>query len=777
MDKLTPTSSPICKPYLITRQHVSPYLSPYYDSYVQPYVQAARPYYDLVDARVVTPATTFGKQSYATYAAPRLDRARDYGQQRWERAVKPQLTAAQAQVKKQYDAAVAPHVEKASAAAAPYYSASRQNVVQAYHARVVPAYAASQPHLERVYGRAQSVVVEHVYPYAHGAWHAAAAFLHRRLWPRLRILYGENVEPQLQRISERLGRYGDGRKLRAAADADVADTLSAVSGASPPPSDAPKSVLSDAQSTPSAKPLSPEEEARAHAEQIENDLSRWKEKFSRAAEKGSEDLNARMQRITDRQVDSKVLGVGDAHIIRLEETASAETTKLKEAINAAVQPLSLDASDADVRSAEAAVAAAVKTAGAAVKAEAQALRAWKLQLLNATAAAVADAAAATVHVLDSIRDLGLQEIGMRWAHTDGVTYRDWERYHELRRTLEEWPATIREKALAHPGLEAARTAAGEVDAKGMAVAEDAATELARLKRVGLWKVAARDASDDFATRATPAAVRLAARKAEALANVEAVQAAAASESAAAAMSAGSSAAAGSEPGAAESVSARAADAADGAQEVLHEQVVEPAAEEAADASDAASAAVYGSETPVADAAASSARSAASDATEKAQDVTTKVVEAASHAYESASKSGESVVGKGTPASESVASQASEAIESLSASASAASSKVFAGAMAQEVPQRVIVLDDQEEGTHEAMLQRFMDQAADVTKAVKDAMQPTPAQGTVESVTSAAADQYAKALAAASTALYGTEPPVAEKAASVASERYAQALTA
>jgi hypothetical protein len=40
----------------------------------------------------------------------------------------------------------------------------------------------------------------------------------RTAWPKVRVLYGENVEPQLVRIGERLGRYRDGKAIRDAVD-------------------------------------------------------------------------------------------------------------------------------------------------------------------------------------------------------------------------------------------------------------------------------------------------------------------------------------------------------------------------------------------------------------------------------------------------------------------------------------------------------------------------------------------------------------------------------
>jgi hypothetical protein len=50
-------------------------------------------------------------------------------------------------------------------------------------------------------------------PYTKWAWTTGSVFLDRTVWPKIRILYGENVEPQLVRIGERLGRYRNGQKL------------------------------------------------------------------------------------------------------------------------------------------------------------------------------------------------------------------------------------------------------------------------------------------------------------------------------------------------------------------------------------------------------------------------------------------------------------------------------------------------------------------------------------------------------------------------------------
>jgi hypothetical protein len=110
---------------------------------------------------------------------------------------------------------------------------------------------------------------------------------------------------------------------------------------------------------------------------------------------------------------------------------------------------------------------------------------------------------ATLAVLDDVRDLGLQEIGMRWAWMEGVTYKDWEDYHALKAEFEDWKEKFREIGLKHARIEAAKENADDILSRGMDVAEAAAKELARLKDVGKWKIAAREVSEDFDTRSEP----------------------------------------------------------------------------------------------------------------------------------------------------------------------------------------------------------------------------------------------------------------------------------
>jgi hypothetical protein len=216
LEGLTTESNRVCKPYLTARSHIAPYLTPYYDVYAKPYVDAAHPYIDKLEKQVFIPALNTGKHSYAVYAEPRVNQAREIGQVHWGKTVKPQLDAAQLQLRKSYDASLAPHVNKVSSATAPYYTAGRDSLLQTYNTQFLPVYTASRPHVERSYALGHEAFVETGLPYAKWAWGSSMVFIDRTIWPKLRILYGENVEPQLMRIGERLGRYRDGKKLKAA---------------------------------------------------------------------------------------------------------------------------------------------------------------------------------------------------------------------------------------------------------------------------------------------------------------------------------------------------------------------------------------------------------------------------------------------------------------------------------------------------------------------------------------------------------------------------------
>jgi len=617
-------------------------------------------------------------------------------------------------------------------------------------------------------------------------------------------------------------------------------------------------IISSA-TAPESSSLSPEQEAEQVREKIDSDLKSWQEKFAKAADKGTEDLQQRVKEITERQVASQVHGVGEALVIQLEKSSESELSGLKSRIIKLVQSLPSQPSKQDLEKAENNLSSAIKQAGLAVKEKAQALRSWKQDYERETFSLVNSASDSTLQVVDNIRDLGLQEIGMRWAWMEGVTYKDWSRYHGLKETFEEWRSKIQTIAKEHQGLKKTKEAGDDVESRGMAVAEETAKELSRLKEVGKWKLHAQDSSDDFSSKYIPAAAASASRKIVDTAGEvsEGVFGAsqdnsgsiisAAAQGVADAASSASSMVVGTAAAVMDQASSKVSQAVSGTQEPLYESIASVASDKFHEASSKVSVAAVGTEQPVGESVVSAASSKASQAasviSESAEGFTMKFVEKAGKASskasealvgsqqpksesvvsavsqkldEAASSAKGAIVGTPTPVYESVASKASSSaksamsvisetivgsstpvtgsISSLSSSASSAASsvaskaskKVWGGAMAQKVKGQTPILDDVVEDTEDAsyseklrsMVSEAGDHYADLTKAVSEAiLKPSSTQGSVESVTSVASEQYASAIAAASSVLYGTSKGTGESIASAASGRYADAVSA
>ena len=588
--------------------------------------------------------------------------------------------------------------------------------------------------MEKTYSGARDFAVKTGLPYAQSAWDSILVLLHRNVWPQLRVLYGENIEPQLVRIGERLGRYRDGRKLKAAVE-DIAvspDSSSFSSTASSMSSSVVSAVTSEStdtsttttsQHSTSESPV-PGKEDEETRQKIANDLKIWQEKFARAADKGTEDLEQRVREITDRQIEKQVKGVGEALVIQLEEAADFEIKKLKKSIIKLVRALPEEPTTKQYSKAEEELSTATKKAGANIRDKAQSMRQWREKFDGETQSLVSAASESTLEVIDNIRDLGLQEIGMRWAWMEGVTYKDWSKYHSVKKTFDEWRKEVEVVTTDHDGLRKASDAAADIESRGMAIAEDSAKELRRLKEVGIWKLQSADGSDNFSTKYVPPKAAKQGQKVMEQASTVGEQA---YDGAAEAASSASSVIVGTEAGYLEQASSLLAEA---------------------------------SGQPDADSVFAAAKDNAGQVSEQAS---------------------EAFIVTNTPVHESVMSEASTSASSV---ASEASKKVYGGAMAQAVKEQKPILDDlvDEDATYSEQMQGMVDQAgeryADVTRAVSEALfQATKTQGTAESVTSVASEQYSKALEAASSALYGTQQGSAESVTSVAAAKYSEAVAA
>ncbi|KAF7556815.1 hypothetical protein G7Z17_g1143 [Cylindrodendrum hubeiense] len=516
----------ICKPYFQVKNAVSPHIQPYYDEYAAPYVEIARPYYETVDERVWKPTREYATQ----YGAPWVEKAQEHAWAQWQKNGQPQLIKYQGLAQEKYDESVAPYVSHATYTVGPYYDIARTNALQVYYEYILPGYDFVHPYMIKGYDATSKFTTDTALPTAYWGWNKSYVFLDAKVWPHLRVVYTENVEPQLVRIGERLGRFKARDKAKTSqetvAASYVTDSVpSSFIKPAPQSTTFPQTASEQPVATQSAKvedipetspepnselevegdadqyinPVQPPEadeketeKRRKAREMVTQDLETWQNKFAAQADAGATDMEDRVDEIAKRMIEQNAKITGGELFKELESTIDLELQELKSKISSLVE-----VADERPDSVQGQVLAAVRSAGVAIKKRALAIRQWRESYdkeLQNTVIAVAD-----VHfqILDETRNLALQHIGMRWAWTDGVTYKDWAKYHELKATLNEWTEQLKQLIVTHPALLEAQDASAQVEDEGMEIASAAARELARLKEVARWKISAGDATDNF----------------------------------------------------------------------------------------------------------------------------------------------------------------------------------------------------------------------------------------------------------------------------------------
>ena len=252
-------------------------------------------------------------------------------------------------------------------------------------------------------------------------------------------------------------------------------------------------------------PVENESDKRQKArDMVSEDLELWQKKFAAQADEGAAEIEERINEIAKRMIDSDAKTTGKGLVDSLESTVDSELASLKLKISSLIENSAKPAEGIEND-----VVGEMRSVGVQIRDKAQTLRDWRKTYdaeLKSTVLASAD-----VHfnILDETRSLALQQIGMKWAWTDGVTHKDWAKYRELKSTLSEWTEQLKDAIVTYPALLEAQDASAQVEDEGMEIASAAAYELARLKEVAHYKILAQDATDNFETEAMKSAAEAA----------------------------------------------------------------------------------------------------------------------------------------------------------------------------------------------------------------------------------------------------------------------------
>ena len=243
---------------------------------------------------------------------------------------------------------------------------------------------------------------------------------------------------------------------------------------------------------------------------VNEDLKKWQEKFEKAAEDGVEDLKQRIKSITDEMVETQLNGTGRSYLIELEETTGPAFAQIQSEINTIAREFPEEYSEDAENTALEKLANTSRAAGAEVKSAAQKIRDWRGQFEAELASRVDEAASSTISVLMNIKEIGLQDMGMRWMYLEGVTHKDWKKFHEFKNRFDTWKKTVQKVAQNHEAVYEAKNQAEALETDAMHVASRAAVEIKRLREVARWKFRSKDTSDDFSNKKIPPPVAKAA---------------------------------------------------------------------------------------------------------------------------------------------------------------------------------------------------------------------------------------------------------------------------
>ncbi|GAA5879671.1 hypothetical protein JCM3774_002402 [Rhodotorula dairenensis] len=448
---------PLVKPYVAQVQH---HLEPYWletRKHLRPYYEVVEPYYQRVD-QLARPRLADARRVYREKVLP-------FGAKSFkaaQNAVKP-VTSRLAQ---QYERSLAPSVEWYSESLQRQYSPHVQHAKELYRQHVAPrandairlaseAARRSQHHWtthlvpfsQQVYSATRQTYTTQVHPRTVTLSRHATHFWRTRVMPTLLRFWSRFIAPQLDKIRERIFEYKSKKaKLDAMERVDKASVLLAEEQKADEVEDFIKDLRDEKVTDQAAEvveeappvysathappPPSPEDAAKLRAEKraaLEARHTTYEQEIARL---GQAEYSLLVDRLVELREQSQedITARFEASLESLDDEGDLMVGRLGKYFARVGADLRDDEVEAKAREADELAA----KAHARVARKAQAIRdevaEYRTALKAKEVAAVAEAKAAVTNLVDKAQS----ELGQGWTWLDGVTAKDWQRYHGLR---------------------------------------------------------------------------------------------------------------------------------------------------------------------------------------------------------------------------------------------------------------------------------------------------------------------------------------------------------
>jgi hypothetical protein len=219
--RLDPNAQSVCRRYDSMMHSVVPYVKPYYDTYaeptlarMQPYLLKGQAYYDQFGA----PAVAKGQDLWVKEASPRISHGITTAQHHYNTNVYPVLDRTVLKSSRDvYSKYLDSHVQTVSGyytkSVHPYVHTLGNHAQSFYYDRLVPAYEYATPRVQYALQKAEDGYEAHVQPRVHTAIKWTVAKFETVVVPRIVILWGVHVQPQLDRIYDKVFRNREAKQV------------------------------------------------------------------------------------------------------------------------------------------------------------------------------------------------------------------------------------------------------------------------------------------------------------------------------------------------------------------------------------------------------------------------------------------------------------------------------------------------------------------------------------------------------------------------------------
>ncbi|KAK9376525.1 uncharacterized protein V1513DRAFT_462638 [Lipomyces chichibuensis] len=420
-------------------------LCPIVNKVTEPFV----PIYNNKVAPYVEPALQRIQKGYEAYAEPVVERAASAAKSQYNVYAAPYVTNVENAIKDQYDEKARVHVEKLLGLARHVYDDS-----------LIPLWESSQPYVIQALRRANAVAVyskdvirRNAGPIidkmvakgselAKLSWAKVVQFYNDVIVVKSLQLYFDHVEPAVLRVKDRIflksfseeevmyecddenyecddyeeGEEGDvenDEDIESVVTSTITRTISRTAVSSTGSVHPGNAGTQTPEITPPAEHIDPE--VAEHQLEIEKDIISWTSKFRTAGKNAVSSFTMEIDSLF-RSAQDMLLTAAEANLLR----AQIEIESIFDTADAAQVP-------------------AIATI---LTAKADAVRAQAVEAANSVLRDAESIRSSTLDIFKTVTDIGLQELGRKWAFMEGITWQDWKEYHTLKSMADDFAQVI-----------------------------------------------------------------------------------------------------------------------------------------------------------------------------------------------------------------------------------------------------------------------------------------------------------------------------------------------